>query len=306
MRRSDRRLLILAVTAVLARSPGAVAQDARTKPAPVARPQAKAAARTPAPAGGTQTAAAQPQPAVNDAPVKQLLGEWEKKSAELKTLDVHLKRTDHALDNAWDDEEYLGRAILQSPDHAWLNFDKIKKGKDGKLVSVPHERIICTGTEIWQYLSETKQILIFPLAKEEQKRAMDEGPLPFLFNMRAADAEARYLMSIVKETPEFYVLSVTPRLRIDQEAFSKAFLQLNRTTYLPVRIKLISPEGNNTKDYVLSDVKRNTEVRPENFKGVVLAKPWQVLRDPGNEVAPARKVGGRPPQAAPRAGAARR
>lgn len=306
MRRSDRRLLILAVTAVLARSPGAVAQVARPSPAPAPRPQLKAPARPPATAGRAVAPAAQPQPPVNDARVKQLLGEWEKKSAELKTLDVHLKRTDKALDGAWDDEEYLGRAILQSPDRAWLNFDKIQKGKDGKPVGVPHERIICTGSEIWQYQSKTKQIFIFPLDKENKKRAMEEGPLPFLFNMRAADAEARYLMSIVKETPEFYVLSVAPRLRIDQEAFSKAFLQLNRTTYLPVRIKLISPDGNNTKDYVLSEVKRNNPVRPENFKGVVLPKPWQVERDPGNDAAAARKVGGRPPLASPRTGAARR
>ena len=36
----------------------------------------------------------------------------------------------------------------------------------------------------------SSKIYIFPLDKDQRKRALEEGPLPFLFNMRAADATA--------------------------------------------------------------------------------------------------------------------
>ena len=57
------------------------------------------------------------------------------------------------------------------------------------------ETIVCGQNDVWQYLYEGKQIFIFPLAKGERQRALDEGPLPFLFNMKAKEAEERYEMS---------------------------------------------------------------------------------------------------------------
>ena len=69
--------------------------------------------------------------------------------------------------------------------------------------------------------------------RKTRQRALEEGPLPFLFNMKASEAEARYLMTLVSEDKDFYVISVAPRLRVDQEAFSKAFLKLNGKTFLP-------------------------------------------------------------------------
>ena len=66
-------------------------------------------------------------------------------------------------------------------------------------MSTPYERIICTGKEVWQYRSDTQQIFIFPLGKDEQKKAIEEGPLPFLFNMQADDARQRYQMTLISE-----------------------------------------------------------------------------------------------------------
>src|SRR6185437_14621758 len=114
-----------------------------------------------------------------------------------------------------------GRAILRGPNLAFLDFQKyVKNEKTGKTELKPHERIVCTGTEVWQYRSDTRQIYIFPLEKQNQKRALEEGPLPFLFNMKAAEAEARYEMTLVDETPRFFVISVNPLLKIDMESFS--------------------------------------------------------------------------------------
>jgi TIGR03009 family protein len=277
MRGGDWKYVVLAIVASLAACGQAHSQAAGDRPA---SPPQKAAAR--------------PDPAR----MKQLLRVWEQQSARLKTLDVDITRTDK--NPAWGDEEYQGRAILKSPNFAYLNFKKVQIGADPKAPNkkalVDHEQIRCTGTEVWQYRSDLKKIFIFPLEKENQKRALEEGPLPFLFNMKAAEAEARYEMSLVNEPPGYFVIAVVPRLKIDRESFSKAFLKLSAKTYLPDRIFLVSPDGKSTKDFVLSNVRPNAQVMDANFKGMTIPN-WKVERNPGLE--PDQKAAndgeGRPP-----------
>lgn len=277
MRRDLGKVLVLAVLA----TPAALGQEAR-------QPSSPAAAARPQPPTGRPPAAA------NDARMKRLLVTWETKSSALKTLDVQIRRVDKS--EVWGSEQFEGRAILKSPDLAWLNFQKVvEDDKTGKTKLAFHDRIICTGTEVWQYNSDLKQIFIFPLNKQDQKRAvLEEGPLPFLFNMRAAEAESRYIMTLTNETKEFFVIGILPRLRIDKESFSKAFLRLNRETYLPDRIYLVSPDEKSTKDFTLSMVKPNARVMDKNFEGRTIPG-WQVVRDPGNQGgAPQVGVGARP------------
>ena len=146
--------------------------------------------------------AAQPKAAPAPAPadpakMDRLLQLWEKQSSLLKTLDAKLFRTDYDVE--WKDYEYFeGRAIFKDPNLAFIDFRKIKQDKDkkpvkdpktGAWVSTAKERILCTGNEVWQYDSETKQIIIYPLEKDQAAKAIEEGPLPFLFNMKAEDAK---------------------------------------------------------------------------------------------------------------------
>jgi TIGR03009 family protein len=272
------QVLMLTVAVILAAGAQGVAQEPR-KSDPGAAPPVKA-----------------PDPAR----MKQLLGVWEQQSAKLTSLDVRIKRLDRSAQ--WGDEEYAGRAILMSPNLAWLDFQKlVHDEKLDKDRFIPHERIVCTGAEVWQYRSDTHQIFIFTLDKQNQKRAIEEGPLPFLFNMKAADAEARYQMHLVTEMPDYFVISIVPNLQIDRESFSKAFLKLNRQTFLPDRIYLVSPDGKSIKDFTLTSVKPNAAVAPENFKGQVLGPPWTVVKNPveGGDAPAAPGIGTRPPATGP-------
>src|SRR5262249_20438176 len=147
------------------------------------------------------------------------------------TLDLKLYRIDSTP--AWNEEiHYEGRAVFKSPELAYLDFRKVKtapnaKGqmtplvnpKNNQRVTSPHETIICSRKEVWQYLYDVKQIFVYPLDKQQQKRALDEGPLPFLFNMKAAEAKKRYEMSLIREDPKYFLVMVKPRLREDQESF---------------------------------------------------------------------------------------
>ncbi len=249
---------------------------------PVASAQADGVEAAPARGKVAPKAKAAPVAAPDGQRMEQLLNLWEKQSALLKSLDVKFKRVDHSP--AWGDNElYEGRAMLQSPNLAWLDFKKVGVDKNNKPALVPHERIVCTGKEVWQYHSPTRQIFIFPLEKQQQQRALEEGPLPFLFNMRAGEAKKRYKMSLVAENEKTYMVTVIPLLEIDKESFSKAIIQLDREYLLPTNIVLIAPDEKSTQDYKFTNVKPNAVVDARNFICKPLDPPWKVVRNPGGD-----------------------
>jgi TIGR03009 family protein len=229
--------------------------------------------------------------------MQQLLGLWEGQSAKLQTLELAMYRIDK--DPKWGDEEhYLGRAAFKNPQLAYLDFRKVKmreqadpkdkrkkqfvpEKKDDKTVSVPFETIICTNQEVWQYRYDVRKIYIFPLDKDQRKRALEEGPLPFLFNMRAADANKRYDMALQGENKSQYLVMIKPLLKEDQDTFNIAWVYLDKKFLLPTRIYLLGPDKHSSKDFVLSDIKANKPVDDQFFRGVNPNNYFKVERNPG-------------------------
>jgi TIGR03009 family protein len=251
------------------------------------QPEARAQAQVQRPPAKAQAPAAPaPDPAKNAARLKQILKDWEVQSQSLKTLVVHIERTDTKA--GWDEkDQFKGYAMLKSPNYAFLDFQHvdIDPAKPDKPVFTDYERIICTGNEVWQYDSPAKQIFIYTLDKTTKKGVMDQGPLPFLFNMKAAEAEARYEMALIRETKTHCYIGVKPRLQVDQAAFSQASLSLNKANYyLPDRIIQLMPNGKDMKDFVLKEVEPNKPVAEANFKGVRV-KGWSVRVNPQNDIA---------------------
>jgi TIGR03009 family protein len=268
----------------------ATSQEPEPRTAPPAA-HARAGAAAEAGPAGPQA----PDPAKMD----WLLKQWEKQSSLLKTLDVSILRIDNTP--AWDDLEYYeGRALFKTPNLAFINFEKIKQDenkkpikdpqnkdpKKAKYLTTPYERIICTGKEVWQYKSDTQQIFIFPLQKDEQAKAIEEGPLPFLFNMKADDARKRYQMTLMAEDQSTYGVSIKPRLQVDRESFSLAFVKLDKRFLLPVYIKMVSPDGKSHKEFRLGPMYPNKPVNEKNFEGKPLGPPWKVVRNPAGEERP--------------------
>jgi TIGR03009 family protein len=252
-----------------------------------------AAPRQAAPRAARADQPAQARPVNDPAKMKWLLEKWELQSAKLKTLDVRIYRIDK--DVKWQDEVHFeGRAVFKNPNLAYLDFKKIKlaKGGDGQLAPVkdpkngkptttPTETIVCGQNAVWQYLYEGRQVYIFPLAKGERQRALDEGPLPFLFNMRAQEAEKRYEMSLQGENAQYYLVKVLPKLQEDKESFKMALLYLERKYLLPARIALVSPDGKSSRDFRLYDIQSNQPVKDEIFRGGVPARGgWKVVQNP--------------------------
>ena len=241
--------------------------------------------------------AAQEEPAeALDPKMEHLLKLWERQSRALKSLDVLIYRKDlDSREVLGGETHYQGTAKFESPNKAYIEFNLIKLDRNKKdvidpktkrRVTEPYERIKCTGNEVWQYKFDTKQIFVFPLNKEEQARALDEGPLPFLFNMKADEDRNRYHMTLLpeKEGSKVHLIKVRPRLAIDREDFGEALIELEKTYLLPTRIVLFSPDRVGTREYFLSHHTANpkTPIDPAYFKGIEY-KDWKVVRNPKPE-----------------------
>jgi outer membrane lipoprotein-sorting protein len=251
-----------------------------------------------------QNAPARP---VNDpAKMKWLLQEWERRTDRLETLDVHIYRVDKA-DRGRDETHFEGGAVFKSPNLASIDLWKLKLASNAKGQLAPvkdpknesnslkshTERIVRGKDAVWQYLYDGRQIYIFPLAKGEQQRVLDEGPFPFLFKMKANEAEARYQMSLVAENAGYYIVKVLPKLKEDQQSFKMALLQLEKKLLLPTRITLVSPDGTSSREYYLDRLRPNTPVDDKIFQGGVFPG-WTVQKNPATDALRQGQAGARP------------
>jgi TIGR03009 family protein len=251
-------------------------------------------------------AAPVPDPAAMDA----LLNRWAQQNGKLKTLTVSFVRIDTS--KVWGDKtEYMGNAYLQSPNLACLHFKKVDRPAGKPATSTDHERIVCTGQQVRQYDFKTKQIFVFPLDPDQRKRAIQEGPLPFLFNLNAQEAKMRWGMSLIGEDKDNYLIGIKPRTKKDMDVFSSAFLQLSKTTFLPDRMLLVDTNGKDTQDYRFSQVDANQPIDARYFQALAI-KGWKVVENPEPveaaeaEPAPRQQPSGRPQLGArPAAGGAR-
>ena len=293
MRRLIAWTLILAVSAWAARTASAQGTQAAPK-------------RPAAPAQQTQGARVDPNAAKArlDADLKardemnKLLDAWEKQSKKIISLDVAFLRIDKS--QAWGDQYYKGRAMLQSPNLACLQFTKVKldangkpiitSGKDGKPTeqteSEPFERIVCTGNEVLQYTWDDRKIFVFPLDKQVRQKALQQGPLPFLFNMKAVDAKQRYSMTLLNQNEKEYLIGIVPNEQIDKDSFSKALLWLSKDTFLPNHLWLFPVGAKQEERQEFRFIGPNNTIKPntamdKNFFTFSKIDGWKVVENPG-------------------------
>jgi TIGR03009 family protein len=276
-KRLYRRLIALSICAVALKPAIGLSQTAPAQRPAAAAPAAKAEQKQATPTKSPEELARLAQR------MDVLMAAWEDRSAKVKELDAEFTRQDKSP--AWQEEaEYKGRALLKSPDLAYLDFEKFESAQKKH---VHHERIICTGKEVFHYQTASRQIFIYPLSKEERSRALEEGPLPFLFNMKADKAKQRYKMNLLSENDLGAWIQILPLEKIDQESFSKVYVLLNKQKFLPDRLILWAPNGKDTQDYKFKTIKMNSNIDVTNFEGKIPATGWDVVRNPaGTQPAP--------------------
>ena len=130
--------------------------------------------------------------------LEQLLLAWERESAKIKKLKGKFHR--FVYDGVYFVENRAaGEFWYESPDQGRMDFGisqlrpvSIKKGPNGEPYTVqqdPLQRWICTGKEIYIIHDSQKLFDRIEIPPQQQGRNIMNGPLPFLFGMKADQAK---------------------------------------------------------------------------------------------------------------------
>ena len=182
--------------------------------------------------------------------MERLLADWEQKSVRISRLRGKLTR--FVYDSVYLVEEKSdGEFWYEAPDRGRMDFEAVelpepaisrdKKDRNGKpyaLESGANERWICTGKEIYLIHDDQKLYDLVKIPPQQQGRNIVNGPLPFLFGMKAEQAKRRYVLSFGKRhrpservveaedgtkrrLPVVYHVVATPLLEVDANEWSE-------------------------------------------------------------------------------------
>lgn len=186
--------------------------------------------------------------------MKEILDEWEQKSARIKSL--HGKHTRYVYNHVFELEKRAeGKFYVETPDKGRIDLVGLppekkdvskKRGPTGKPFRIEADRDemwICNGEEIVMVNGDEKTYEVAPLPKELRGTNIIDGPLPFLFGMKATDAEKRYQLSLVGQSEKSLTILIIPRRQSDVDNYKEAEIRLDKKTYLPLAVKMIDGSG---------------------------------------------------------------
>ena len=169
-----------------------------------------------------------------------------------------------------------GKFAYEAPDRGNYELHGIEPGKDkdgrpeqskktGSDKRTPYtlkadapERWVCTGKEIIKINEKEKTYEKLSIPPDSQGENIMDGPLPFLFGMKAEKAKIRYQFVLKNNDKNEIKLDVLPRLQKDAANWSKATVILEPVTFKPVAVKLLDPTGaESVHVFKVKDIKIN-------------------------------------------------
>jgi TIGR03009 family protein len=253
--------------------------------------------------GGVTAAATAPFPPLSAAALTQLqkvLKSWEAQSQSTKTLECKFKRWhyDAFAAPAGVHATYADGIIkYASPDKGLFRVDNLlffNGMKDAKATYEPQpnkfgEHWVCNGEQLFELDRTKKECRIQDLPPNLKGQQIFNSPLPFVFNLRANEIQARYWVRQVQAPkPEIVLIEAWPKLQVDRAQYKLVQVALN-PSFLPQALIMYAPnfDAKNAPrldHYEFSDVKRNSIGQGLNkFIGnFIPEKPpanWTILRD---------------------------
>lgn len=289
------------------RSPAQPAPPAQQQKQPQRPPAAGAAKPRPdrnvVPAGAVEPVAGDAPPAqpftltpAQQANVDRLLGDWEQRNLNVKTVTCKFERWE--FDRVTNTRKYAtGELNYNTPDNAeYKVYDS-----DGNV----SEHWLCTGKSIFEFKHSEKTLVQRDLPPELQGKAIEDGPLPFVFNSNAAKLKQRYWMRLTAPpegvTDQVWI-EAFPKRREDKANFDRAELILNANEMLPMAVQLHMPGGQTRTVHKFKDTKVNGFwAGLKGFKPKV-SRDWKVYVEPAGGMAEAPPAQADPAQ--PRSGGA--
>jgi TIGR03009 family protein len=255
-------------------------------------------------ATGGQAAANAPFPALGPQALAQLqtvLKSWETQSQGTKTLECKFKRWhfDMFAAPAGVHATYAeGMIKYAAPDNGLFRVDSLvffNGMKNDKPTYQPQpnkfgEHWVCNGEQLFELDRTKKECRIQDLPPNLKGQQIFNSPLPFVFNLRAHEIQARYWVRQVQAPkPDLVLIEAWPKLQVDRAQYKLVQVALNKA-FLPEALIMYAPNFNaktapRWDHYEFSEVKRNSisDAFQNKFIGnFIPAKPpanWTILRD---------------------------
>jgi hypothetical protein len=238
--------------------------------------------------------------------LENLLVQWEKESGKIDRLRGDFER--YVYDMVYlAEQRAVGTFHYLAPDKGRMDFGPVKDDErpprvdkvkgNFQLQVQPKQRWICNGKTVCIIDDDQKLYDLIHIPAQQQGRNIINGPLPFLFGMKAEQAKARYRLDVgdkhlpegkvvtgengkpVRLAPQLHIVAI-PKRPHDRAEWQRADVLLTRS-FLPRAIRLINATGTKETSYVFY---------PESAPGaamrmVVNERFW--LKDPFDDGPPA-------------------
>ncbi|MCA9027221.1 MAG: hypothetical protein KDA86_18580 [Planctomycetaceae bacterium] len=230
---------------------------------------------------------------VNPAELERILKEWETKTAKITKLrgvhqryeyDYVFSQEKRAVGSFWHEAPDKGRIDFNCKEQPAIPADGVNtqkvdsQGNPFRVAAEAPMMWICTGSDIFSIDVANKTFDQIEIPPPDRGENIMDGPLPFLFGMKAEKLKARYKMSLGqmngtqgRDDRMVYHLVAIPLLQEDARNWQRAEVRLDAQYCLPIAIRLIDPSGNKETVYVfpLTEMKANSPwdaIMPDPFK----------------------------------------
>jgi TIGR03009 family protein len=228
---------------------------------------------------------AQPPPAAADAAAQKLdtyLKQWEKAMLAVNSLAASLERIE--VSATWKTKKtFTGWAAYLKPNRAMLEMVDKEKPKEVA------EKIVITGSYIYQYAMAEKEVRIHQLPPAKQGQVTEDSFLSFLFGMKAEEARRRYDLNLTKEDQWYVYVEIVPRTKEDKTAFLKARLVLHKDTFLPAQLWFVQA-NNDEVVWNIPQIQNKANLDPRRFEAPEIPAGWKTVTVPKASDAPPRVI----------------
>ncbi|MGB7324177.1 MAG: TIGR03009 domain-containing protein [Rubripirellula sp.] len=236
-----------------------------------------------------------------NAQLQRVLLAWQQQSQGTKTLECKFTR--------WHFDMFAAPAGLHAtradgvlkyaaPDRGLFRVDQLVffAGMDGEK---PHykpqtgqygEHWVCNGQQLIEMDRSKEECRIQDLPPEMQGKNIISSPLPFVFNLDAAQIQQRYwIRQVDAGTAGIVLIEAWPKRQEDRAQYKLVQIALEANTFLPQALKMYAPNFDfktapKWDQYEFTDVKRNSigaalGVFMNNFVPEKPPASWKILRD---------------------------
>ena len=176
--------------------------------------------------------------------LEKVLKDWEEKSAKIVKLQGEFDKFQYN-EVFFTEKRSVGKFYYEAPDRGFYNVEGIKAKaaakKDWKVEPGADERWLCTGKEVYAFQINEKSYEKHVIPAEEQGKNIMDGPLPFLFGMKAEESKKRYDLKLIKQEKGEIWIEATPRRPVDIANWKKATVIIDAKTFLPKAVRLQEP-----------------------------------------------------------------